>query len=67
MMHRHVDDVLSYLPGSFASIALYAHYLNMCLENRVELNPEQHPLLKRLIEWSDLYIVLKEQNGVKLV
>lgn len=60
MLHKHIEEVLEYLPGSFANSALYDFYLSVCLELRVELDPEQHPILKRLIEWSDSFSELKK-------
>lgn len=53
MLHKHIDEVLEYMPGSFARTALHSLYLSVCLEMRVELNPEEHAILKRRIEWSD--------------
>lgn len=60
-MHKNIDDVLAYLPGTFANIALNSAYLAVCLEMSVELNPEEYPLIRRLIEWTDNYPSLKNQ------
>ncbi len=55
MMHKNIEEVVEYLPGSFANQSLYMLYIGVCLEMRVELNPEDHPILKKLIAWSDKY------------
>ncbi len=66
-MHKHLDEVLSYLPGSFAYTAIHSLHLSVCLEMKVELNPEDHPLLKRLLEWTDSYDAFKELPVVLLM
>jgi hypothetical protein len=58
--------VLKYLPGSFAHTALSTLYLSICLEMRIELNPDDHPILKRLIEWTDSYPELKTRSQPSL-
>ena len=52
MLHKHIDEVLRYLPGTFAHLALNMLYLSVCVEMRVEINTEDYPLLKKLLEWT---------------
>ena len=52
MLHKHIDEVLRYLPGTFAHLALNMLYLSVCIEMRVEINTEDYPLLKKLLEWT---------------
>lgn len=67
LIHKHTEEVIDYLPGSFGYAALNAVYLAVCLEMRVELNPDDHSLLKRLVEWSDNYPSLKKNHSVSLM
>jgi hypothetical protein len=34
---------------------------------KIELSPEDHPLLKKLIEWSDIFPSLREQQTLPLI
>lgn len=67
MMHKNIDAVLAYLPGTFANIALNSTYLSVCLEMSIELNPEENPLIRKLIEWTDAYPLLKNQSSSSLM
>lgn len=52
MLHKRIDEVLTYLPGTFGSTALKIAYISFCLQSKIELSPTEYPLLKMLIDWS---------------
>jgi len=55
MLHKNIDEVLKYLPGTFVNLALRMLYFSICIEMQVELNTEDNPLLKKLMEWTEIF------------
>ena len=49
MLHKNIEEVLKYLPGTFANLALKMLYFSICIEMKVELNTEDYPLLNKLM------------------
>ena len=65
MLHRNIEEVVKYLPGSFGATALRLSYMGVCLDNSVELPLDQYPVLKMLVDWSD-FLHSPESNDLTL-
>ncbi len=61
VIHKSIDDSLGYLEGSFANLALKDAYLTFCLENNIDLEPEDYNVLKMMISWAEYYPKLRSQ------
>ena len=55
------------MPGTFSNHLLNHEYLANCIQNKIEISSDDHPILLKLIDWSDQYSVLKTQSSLSLM
>lgn len=66
MLHKNIEEALTFLEGSFTHTSLQDAYLAFSLDNSVDLPPEQFPILKMLINWTDYYPTLRGKSTIEL-
>ncbi len=66
MLHKNIEEVLTYQPGTFGNLVLTVSYMSLCLESRIELPPEHYPILKLLIDWTEVFPTFRSLKEVQL-